>query len=38
MKNSLKNLTVALTEKGKILTPTATAAIKGGCGCDIRKR
>jgi hypothetical protein len=38
MKKSLKNLTVVLTEKGKALTQAESAAIKGGCGCDIRKR
>jgi hypothetical protein len=37
MKSSLTNLTVVLTGKGKTLTQAETCAIKGGCGCDIRK-
>jgi hypothetical protein len=37
MKNSLKNLTEVLSEKGEILTSTQTTAVKGGCGCDLRK-
>ena len=37
MKNSLKDLTVVLSERGKILTTTQTTAVKGGCGCDLRK-
>ena len=37
MKNSLKTLTTVLTEKGTTLTKAQTTAVKGGCGCDIRK-